>query len=126
MNPLDVPVFRKTFTILIEAESYEDAQENFRAEVGGAVGSKACKVVFEEIYGFPGDHQPVRESDRGLPFYPAKATLAAVTGSRSQADAAFASLLGSVTFVPGDPELYFEAMDSGAAERGTMPGPPWP
>ena len=113
--PLDVPVFRKTFDILIEAESYEEAQENFRAEVGGGVGAD-CKVVFEDIYGFPGDHEPVRESARGLPLYPAKATLAALTASRWQADSAFAT---------GEPELYFEAMDSGAPEEGTMPRPPW-
>jgi hypothetical protein len=74
-------------------------------------------VVFEEIYGFPGDHEPVRESNRGLPLHPAKATLAALTAWRFRADAAFASLVGSVTFVPGDPERYFEAMGSGASER---------
>jgi hypothetical protein len=98
---------------------------NFRAEVGGGVSPVHCKVVFEDIFGFPGDHEPVRESARGLPLYPAKATLAALTASRWQADSAFASLVGSVTFVPGEPELYFEAMDSGAPEEGTMPRPPW-
>jgi hypothetical protein len=125
--PAEQPAVRRTLDISIEGDSYEQARENLQEWIGSmlqtSVGRLRELVIIEEIHGFEGDHEPVRDSDRGIPLYPAKARIAALTGSVLWADEAFTKLIGSVTFEIGGPELYFDALDSTPPERGTIVPP---
>jgi uncharacterized protein YoaH (UPF0181 family) len=126
-----VTAFRKTFDIAIEGRSHEEAVENFREQIGGGVSSsEGITLVLEEIYGWEDRSEPVDRPDVVgeppydlLPIYPAKATLAALTDSRLRADAAFSRLTGSLTYAVGEPELYFNAMEPGPSEEGTIVPP---
>jgi hypothetical protein len=125
--PAEHPAVRRTLDISIEGDSYEQAQENLQEWVGSmlqtSVDRRSRELVIEEICGFEGDHEPIRDSNRGIPLYPAKARIAALTGSVLWADEAFTKLIGSVTFEIGGPELYFDALDSTPPERGTIVPP---
>jgi hypothetical protein len=116
-----VRAFRKTFDISIEAYSHEEAQEYFRDRIGDIVCPRGSDVVIEDIYGF--GHEPVRDSDRGIPLYPATATVAALTKVSGQAHEAFLNLVGSASFDIGHPELYFDAVEPGPVREGTIAPP---
>ena len=119
-----LPAVRRILDISIEADSYEQAQENLREWIGRLlhtqVDRQSRELVIEEIFGFEGDDEPIRDSDQGIPLYPAKARIAALMGSVLWADEAFSNIVGSVTFDIGGPELYFDALDSTPPERGTI------
>ena len=124
-----MPVYRKTFNVLVQADSYEDARRRLNEFVGDILGPGGCEVVIEEIYGFEGDEQPVfwKGKYERWPRYPGKATFAALTNSLSEAKTAFAALDGSMTLDDYyDRELNFNAADDSSPKDGTMPAPERP
>ena len=118
-----VRAFRKTFDISVGAPSTEAAKESFREMVEDVYSPIGVRVVLEDIYDFEGRPS---DADPGYihPMYPAKATIAALTDTASQAEEAFSALVGSVSNAHLElSEISFDAMEAGEPEEGSIVPP---
>jgi hypothetical protein len=118
-----IRAWRKTFDLVVEADSYEDAQRIAQSQVGVALAGErsGCLIYYEKIHEVEGDREGTRvvEPDWETWYYPSRATMVATSPTFDRAVEAFASLDGSVTYGGADGEILFNATDDSPPEEGT-------
>jgi hypothetical protein len=122
LSPGHVRAYRKTFDLLIEAESYEDAQRLAHSLVGAELGPRAVRVFYEEIHSV-GNHEPVvceGDARDGVRRYAFGATMVARTDSFDRAVEGFNYLDGSFTTDDDGEEINFDAIDESPPVEGMM------